>query len=368
MKSQITRRIVGQMEGSDLYSALAEKLPPSDLQSLLLDVYDARARGLDAASLLARTAANRLFAHSTANVRMLNTLDRVALQTAAEFEAIDLSPVCALGASFTLGGTSQKNVLSTIRNAEILGDSTIAMAIECARRRRPARAGRDAAPVRLCASHRVVRLQPFDVPGFTPHFRLFAMVTAGRDTGSLSFELQHLREHLDFYLRLMRALNTEGFHFQSPIVEITDLDASEAALRERGVSREEIRDAVRAHRPGESDRLLARHGIHLPEDIPHLEGALAEIDRAVMQPLRASFPEAQFRFNAARLEGMGYYSRFALRISPMTAHGNRFALIDGGFTDWTARLLSNRKERLLISGLGSEFACKAYLRTAGEEG
>jgi hypothetical protein len=27
-------------------------------------------------------------------------------------------------------------------------------------------------------------------------------------------------------------------------------------------------------------------------------------------------------------------------------------IADGGFTDWTARLLGNAKERLLISGLG----------------
>jgi|GEM_PF-4488011 len=31
-----------------------------------------------------------------------------------------------------------------------------------------------------------------------------------------------------------------------------------------------------------------------------------------------------------------------------------YFLVDGGFTDWTQKLLSNRKERLLISGLGSE--------------
>jgi hypothetical protein len=29
-------------------------------------------------------------------------------------------------------------------------------------------------------------------------------------------------------------------------------------------------------------------------------------------------------------------------------------LVDGGSTDWTQQLLGNRKERLLISGLGLE--------------
>jgi ribosomal protein S18 acetylase RimI-like enzyme len=34
--------------------------------------------------------------------------------------------------------------------------------------------------------------------------------------------------------------------------------------------------------------------------------------------------------------------------------GRDYFRVDGGFTDWTQQFLSNRKERLLISGLGSE--------------
>src|SRR5205814_201507 len=48
--------------------------------------------------------------------------------------------------------------------------TTIALALEAVRRRP------SAALVRLCASHRVIRLQPFDVPGYSPHFRLFALL------------------------------------------------------------------------------------------------------------------------------------------------------------------------------------------------
>jgi len=73
-------------------------------------------------------------------------------------------------------------VLTTIRNAEVLGDATVAMALECSRRRK-----RNPAPVRLVSSHRTVRLQPFDLPGYVPHFRLLSMVSAGRDTGSHGF-------------------------------------------------------------------------------------------------------------------------------------------------------------------------------------
>ena len=61
------------------------------------------------------------------------------------------------------------------------------------------------------------------------------------------------------------------------------------------------------------------------------------------------------------MEGLGYYRSFALRISPKAPDGGSYPIVDGGFTDWTARLLSNRKERLLISGIGTEFVCKTYL-------
>jgi hypothetical protein len=34
--------------------------------------------------------------------------------------------------------------------------------------------------------------------------------------------------------------------------------------------------------------------------------------------------------------------------------GTEYFLVDGGLTDWTQQLLTNRKERLLIIGMGSE--------------
>jgi hypothetical protein len=40
--------------------------------------------------------------------------------------------------------------------------------------------------------------------------------------------------------------------------------------------------------------------------------------------------------------------------------GLRLNLIDGGFTDWTQRLLSNGKERLFVSALGIELLAKRF--------
>jgi hypothetical protein len=349
MQSTITRRIERQLGITGLIGALANKLPASDLQSLMLEVYRIRASQVKESSTLARAARDPLMVPSAVNARDLTAFDSAAFTAAPDFDAVDLSPVCPFGASGVLGRTSQNNVLTAIRNAEALGDSTVAMALEAARRRS---AG---GLVRLCASHRVIRLQPFDVAGFTPHFRLFAAVTAGRDVGSFRFETTHLLEHIGVYLRMFRRLNAAGFSLQDPLVEFTDMTAAEAALDEAGIGRDEVRKSIRAHQPGGTERLLRERGIVFPVDSHH-----PLIESQVIESVKAEFPEAQCRVNPARLEGFGYYRHFAIRISPLAPDGSRYPVVDGGFTDWTARLMSNQKERLLISGIGSEFVCKKY--------
>lgn len=349
MPSTIAARIERELGITGLVEALAQRLPASDLRSLLMEVHRARAAGVKEAGLREQFARDALMAPSATGSREFLAFDSIAFQAAGDFEALDLSPVCPFAASSVLGGTSQNNVLTALRNAEVLGDPTIAMALEAARRRARGEV------VRLCASQRVIRLQPFDVPGFSPHFRLFAMATAGRDTGSQRFETEQLLEHARVYLRMFRLLNETGFSLQSPQVEFTDLSAVESALRDAGVTAEDVRGSIRAHRLGGSQRFLAERGVELQEEARH-----SLLEERVIAPLRAEFPEAGFRVNAQRLEGIGYYHSFALRISPQAPDGKRYPVVDGGVTAWTARLLGNRKERLLVSGIGSEFLCKVY--------
>jgi hypothetical protein len=349
MPSTIAHRIERELGMSGLVDGLASKLSASDLRSILMEVYRVRAAGVEAAGICAHAARDPLMAPSTVSARDLLAFDSAAFQAASEFVALELSPLCPFSSAFTLGGTSQNNVATTIRNAEVLGDPTIAMALEAARRRRSADV------VRLGASHRVIRLQPFDVPGYSPHFRLFGLVTAGRDTGSFRFETAHLLEHVRVYLGLFRILTAGGFTFRSPLVEFTDMMAVEAALAAAGVARDEIRQGVRAHRLGGSERFLRERGI---AELP--DARRPELDSDVIAALRDEFPEAEFRVNQQRLEGLGYYRSFALRISVHAPDGTCYPIGDGGFTDWTARLLGNRKERLLISGIGSEFVCRTY--------
>jgi hypothetical protein len=49
--------------------------------------------------------------------------------------------------------------------------------------------------------------------------------------------------------------------------------------------------------------------------------------------------------------GQRYYSRACFKVDA-TAGNESFEVCDGGFTEWTARLLDDRRERLLISAAG----------------
>jgi hypothetical protein len=52
-----------------------------------------------------------------------------------------------------------------------------------------------------------------------------------------------------------------------------------------------------------------------------------------------------------RATGRGYYTGLCFKVFGVAA-AEPFEVGDGGFVDWTQNLLGNRKERLVITGLG----------------
>ncbi len=54
-----------------------------------------------------------------------------------------------------------------------------------------------------------------------------------------------------------------------------------------------------------------------------------------------------------REAGRSYYRDLCFKVH-VHRDGEPLEIGDGGFTDWTARLLANQKERLLISGLSAD--------------
>lgn len=307
-EDKIVARIARALAEGDAVEGLARRLAPTDLQSLLLHVFSERSARRTPAELLAQYERAAMVRPSDCDARALIEVERLAFECAAGFEAVDLSPVAPLGLNRVLGEIDQNNCLAAVRSAEVLADPTTVAAIECARRRRAGEAG----TIRLCSRSRPLRLQPLPpgVPGYFPHFGLFSLVTAGRARGTLEFEIDSLREHLGVYLGFLRRLAGLGPPFTAIEVAVGDTGRDEEAL----------------------------------------ERAEAE----VLAPLAAEFPEAAFVLDRTRERGLAYYAGLCLRIDAADAEGNRLNLADGGFTDWTRRLLANAKERFLVSGIGIE--------------
>ena len=68
-------------------------------------------------------------------------------------------------------------------------------------------------------------------------------------------------------------------------MEISDLTLTAAHLASRGILLDEVREVVRAHRPGSSERFLAERGITLPADFEDVG-----LKQRVFDPLQEEFP------------------------------------------------------------------------------
>jgi hypothetical protein len=90
--------------------------------------------------------------------------------------------------------------------------------------------------------------------------------------------------------------------------------------------------------------------------IPNLEQGRREQapNEHVLSPLTANHSDILCELDPNRETGRGYYIGACFHIYATNLSGTEVELIDGGFTTWTQQLLSNAKERPLISSLGTE--------------
>jgi hypothetical protein len=298
--SAAVERVWGQIR-SDPRLALEHRLPPSDLQTLLLGVARARAAAVTPARVMRRWTEDSFVQPSDSDPRALSRVEARLWDLLPEhFAGVELSPVTPLGTCSAVARVDQNRVITTCRGSEVVSDPTNVLALEAAVRRRRSRSGR----VDLAATHRVVRAQRFTGPGLFQHFRLFALLSSGRDQGSGLVEAAMLTDHLRFWTAALTRL-APG---RRVVIEFSAFDSP--ALLER------FRDTV----------------------VPALD------------PL----PEfVAIEEHPERERARGYYNLGALR----AAIGDGTELLevgDGGFTDWTGQLTADAKERCLISCASTE--------------
>jgi hypothetical protein len=299
-------RIVRQAGVPELVEILADRMAPTDLQTLLLDVYRRRTARLSAADLLAGYGANRFARPATLDPAALAGFEQwVWSLLPSGYQGVELSPLCPAGTSSVVATVDQNKVISTARNTEVVSDSTNVLALECAVRRRSLLRRRPTRfqPVRLAASQRQVRAQAFGGPREWSHFRIVGLVAAGRDKGAFAFEADAFRNQIGYFIALLGAVRREW----QIDVAMTD---------------------------------LADH----TDTLGH----------TVLAPLQARFPQAAFRMDPDRVSGRGYYVDACYKLFGVDESGTSVELADGGCTTWTRQLLSDQKERLVIGGMGVE--------------
>ncbi|MEU7976235.1 hypothetical protein AB0B48_29795 [Micromonospora sp. NPDC049089] len=269
-------------------------LSGADLRSLLLSVARDRAATARPSEVVRRWREDRFVRPARADPRALARVEaRMWQLLPADVAGVELSPVVPVGACSAVAPVSQNRIVTTMRASEVLSDPTNALAIEAAVRRRRQ------SEVHLAAAHRVLRAQDFGSAA-SAHFRLFALVSSARDTGSGDTQARLLVRHLTYWQTVLAELAPAA----APQLHVTTFDNE--TVRERLADM--VRPAVDA-------------------------GAVPLVDE----------PE--------RSRGRGYYTGCALRI---TALNGSLEIGDGGLTDWTARLSGDAKERCLVSCLATE--------------
>jgi hypothetical protein len=292
---------VGKPLGEDAFEKLAREIAGSELQSILLEVMHARAAARTPAEVLAQYRRDRFVAPAPIDQRESVAIDAHLLAAAQAFHAIELSPVTPLGTSSGFGASDQHRVLSALRTTEVVSDPTNVLALECASRMRS-----EPGPFHFATSQRVVRAQPVPkLPGYSQHFRLFALASGGIETKDHAFTVDTLVLHIRTLQAALDRLEQHGYAFGKRRVDVL-ARADRAAIGDR----------VAAAVGGE--RKLLEH--------PYYAGGV----------------------------------RYMLWVTARDAR--EVPLGDGGTFDWLAKLSANRRAVYVASGMGAQLVAAAFKR------
>lgn len=295
--------IIASKTGNDDLLERLQQLPGSELNSILLELFRQRAATVSPAELLQQFEKNRFATPSTIDAIAFKELETAWLKFAEgnNFQPVILSPLTPLGTCAAFKTVDQNNVVSALRGTEVMSDATNVFALLAAQQFRQTKTK---LPVKYVAAERLVRAQGLALPGHTAHFGIFCVATGGFNNGGLLFETAQLVEQLTVHLHLLsQTLTKENITIKILVKEENELLTGALKTAFANISEEYPLEIIQQQQPNEYYKLV------------------------------------QFKI---------FYSQKGASIN----------LSDGGFVDWTQQLLSNKKHRLLISGIGIELVFK----------
>ncbi|WP_028788058.1 hypothetical protein [Terrimonas ferruginea] len=294
------QRLAGEESTPAIIDFLVNQLDGSSLNSLLLEVFSQRLKQETPADLLRRYKNNRLVQPSCADLLRLRRLEMDFLEMAAQKQIalIELSTAAAAGTCSLMGPVHQHKILTALRQTEVLADATNSMALHDASiaQRKEMR--------HYATAARLLRTPLSAVKGHSPHFLAGCLLSAGPDKGDFIFEKQSLLLHLQLLADFLQQTGNPVTRF----------------------------------------KLIIRNNIDHAERLTKAcADFMATSQSTPVDLINTDSPHDYYK---------GCQFKVCIKID-----GNEIEIADGGFTDWSALLLQDKKQRTLISGLGLEYLC-----------
>ncbi|GHJ45899.1 hypothetical protein Cs7R123_32410 [Catellatospora sp. TT07R-123] len=344
-------------------------------QSVLIEAHAARAAKLSPSDVHGQFAANPFSRPSDLDQRAVLEFERCAMDVIPlGARMVELSPVTAFAAHSSLTGISQKTVLSTIRNTEVVADGVVVLALLAAEERRQAAYWNG---TMLGTFHRELRTQAHEQPGFTSHFRALSLVSTESTRDSTAFKAAHFARHVGIYLDILDETTSLGYRSESVTVALSNLRILELVIRNERLDRA----AIMRHTQTPGFSVMGRFGIPLPRsvrldelpaltaDLPseftYLRRALRYLE-TVFEPTRNALEDrpgaakTNIVVDLDRHAGMGYYEDACVKISASNELGETFPLVDIGTNTWLTMITNDRSDRLMTGGMGTELFIKKF--------
>ena len=299
MKDEAIKHIIDRYNLNEIVDILSNKLSGSELNSLLLEVFERRVMQEIPSSLLGKYTKNKLVKPAQLDFLKFKEeeLECCKIVANSSFELIELSPVAQLGTSSIMATVNQKKVLTALRNTEVQSDPTNSIALHYASLKKNNELSEKT--YNFSNVSRVIRTQVFSNPNFTPHFPILSLISCGMDTGSFEFEKTEIYKHFAITQDVCKSV----FGFNNLFFEIIPCKEYDS-------------------------------------NSPLISNSLSHIKNSGFD-VRIAESDSQ----------NNYY--YGMRIkTKIIADGVEYEIGDGGLLDWTQKLLANKKERMLTMGLG----------------
>lgn len=278
----------------------------------------------------------------------LDFIHRGLRNTFLNREILTLSPLGVFGLDQYLTRTSPLKIAHVVsRPADIVADPTIQLAAEAYRRRQK---DRNKDEINLGATCLCTRLQKYSDKRFKSVFEMFGTLDSNC-TAPDDFESKKLANLTETFLELFKSLKIK----ERPRVVFGNLKIASNFLKEEdeNLTLDKKRDILQNKIPKSfigvlpAELLDEQSFIDFVNESKIFRETLA-IRRAV-EEVRNINADIDVMTQIDRVDGLGHYNGLCFSLDV-----GKTNIIDGGSVDWVSKLSSNRKERTVVSGLGTQ--------------